>query len=105
MDVRKYLIDYARKKQMIPYKKFRDDFNLEYTIQTFNLLKQISNYCIERNEPILSAIVVNEDGMPGKGFFDEKTKIYLRYDGPDTGPEAKQVHQSELEKISNWNWE
>lgn len=105
MEIRKYLIKFARKNRMITYKKFKDDFGLEYAVQTFNLLKQISRNCIERGEPLLSAIVVNTDGLPGKGFFDDATKNYLGYHGPATGPEAKQVHQHELEKISNWNWE
>lgn len=105
MEARKYLMEFARKKQMIPYTKFRNDFGLRYTIQIITLLRHISRDCIKRGEPLLSAIVVNEDGSPQKDLFDDATKYYLGYYGPVTGPEANQVHQNELEKISNWNWE
>jgi hypothetical protein len=90
---------------LVTYAKFKDDFGLEHTIQTFNSLKQISRYCIERNEPLLSAIVVNDDNLPGEGFFDKKTRVYLGYDGPSTGSEAKKIHQRELERLSNWKWD
>lgn len=104
VDIRKYLIENAQKKQMVTYKEFRDYLGLEYAIQVFNPLKQISKDCISKGEPLLSALVVNEDGLPGKGFFDEKTRIYLGYDGPAAGPEAQEVQQRELNKIFKWKW-
>ncbi|MBP1908296.1 PH domain-containing protein [Methanolobus bombayensis] len=105
VEVRNYLIRKVLDKKLVSYAKFRDDFGLDYTIQTFNLLKQISRDCIERNEPLLSAIVVNDDNLPGEGFFDNKTRTYLGYNGPATGSEAKKIHQRELDKLSNWKWD
>lgn len=104
VEIREYLIRKAQQKKLIKYATFRDDLKLEHTIQTFNPLKQISKDCIERREPLLSALVVNDNGLPGEGFFDKKTRAYLGYDGPSTGPDAKEIHHKELNKVSNWNW-
>jgi hypothetical protein len=102
--VRSYLVAFALDKQTVTYKEFKDHFELPYMIQAFNHLKQISNECIENEEPLLSALVVNEDGLPGKGFWDDKISEYLNYHGSATDLEAREIHQHELQNVFSWNW-
>lgn len=104
LKVRNYLIDSAAEKQTVTYKEFKDYFELPYMIQAFNHLKQISNDCIQKGEPLLSAIVVNEDGLPGEGFWDSGTRQYLNYQGSTKDAETRKVHQRELEKVLSYNW-
>ncbi len=102
--VRSYLVAFALDKQTVTYKEFKDHFELTYMIQAFNHLKQISNECIEKGEPLLSALVVNEDGLPGKGFWNDRTLKYLNHHGSTTGIEARKIHQHEIKKIFGWSW-
>lgn len=104
LNVRKYLIDSAAKKQIVTYKEFKDHFELPYMIQAFNHLKQMSNECIQKGEPLLSAIVVNDDGLPGKGFWDDRTSKHLNYQGSSKDVEARNIHKLELERVFSWNW-
>lgn len=85
-EFREILIEVAISKRTITYSEFRDTCEYKFTIQTFNFLKTVANYCIKRKEPLLSALVVNKNGLPGKGFFSEKERAYLNYYGPVSGP-------------------
>lgn len=104
IDLRKFLISLAKQKKIITYKETKKEFKLEHMVTLFNPLGQVSGDCIKRREPLLSALVVGEDGLPGQGFWDNKTREYLSYWESTTGSETKQAHQKELNRIFDWKW-
>jgi hypothetical protein len=58
----------------IRYKALADKFQLpyEYTNERndfHKLLDDINRYEVEQKRPLLSVVVVNATGMPGRGFF------------------------------------
>ena len=69
----------------------------------FNRLNEICRNNHERNEPLISAIVINEQPpIPGKGFFDNCMRKYRGYTGPSDGPEAQKAHNEELKRVFNY---
>ena len=71
----------------------------------FTRLTEICRYNHERNVPLISAIVVNEEPpIPGKGFFDNCMHKYRGYLGSSKGQEAQKIHEDELIRVFNyWN--
>src|SRR3972149_12077786 len=75
----------------IRYKALANRFQIayEYTNERndfHKLLDAINRYEVEQNRPLLSAIVVNETKMPGKGFF--RLARELRLQRPDEDNDA-----------------
>ena len=89
----------------IGYKNVLNYFNRDtkYLPLLFTRLAEICKYNHERNEPLISAIVVNDEtSIPGKGFFENCMRKYRGYIGPSDGPDAQKVHNEELERVFNY---
>jgi hypothetical protein len=89
----------------IGYKDVLNYFNRDtkYLPLLFTRLGEICKSNHERNEPLISAIVVNEKtSMPGKGFFENCLRKYRGYIGPSDGPEAQEIHEEELIRVFNY---
>ena len=89
----------------IGYKDVLNYFNRDtkYLPLLFTRLAEICKYNHERNEPLISAIVVNEEpSIPGKGFFENCMRKYRGYIGPSDGPEAQKIHDEELIRVFNY---
>lgn len=110
LDVYEYLVSIVENSSnvneiKIDYKKVWTHFNqdIKYMLPLFNMLNQICKKCDEKNEPLLSAIVINEnDGIPGPGFFKNCMRKYRNYIGPSDGPEAQKIHEEELIRVFNY---
>lgn len=89
----------------IGYKDVLNYFNRDtkYLPLLFTRLGEICKYNHERNEPLISAIVVNEEpSIPGKGFFENCMRKYRDYIGPFDGSEAQKIHDEELIRVFNY---
>ncbi|HJH30080.1 MAG TPA: hypothetical protein C5S51_10410 [Methanosarcinaceae archaeon] len=91
----------------IEYKEVLSYFNRDTQSMPllFNRLNEICRNNHERKEPLISAIVVNEEPqIPGKGFFDNCMRKYRGYTGPSDGPKAQIAHNEELKRVfSHWH--
>lgn len=67
----------------------------------FNVpLGRIQDYCIESGVPCLSALVVNQEQVPGPGFID-----YFRKANPgDTRSDAEIIEEEQRSCIKNIDW-
>ena len=89
----------------IEYKEVLSYFNRDTKSMPllFNRLNEICRNNHERNEPLISAIVINEEPpIPGKGFFDSCMRKYRGYIGSSEGSEAQKAHNEELERVFNY---
>lgn len=77
-DVRRYLVDLAQAKQIIPYQKLADDCDLGLDMHNYPhhraemgiILGDISAYEWQKSRPLLSSIVVLQGGTElGDGFY------------------------------------
>lgn len=63
----------------------------------FGTLDAIAEQCRLRREPPLHGLVRNDDGLPGKGYFEKH--CFLRFD-PDTDNElAEQVYETPMDDV------
>lgn len=69
--------------------------NMQYLTDVLNLTMMYNKM---RNEPFLASLVINQEGMPGKGFF--RTLEYLGI--PVTN--ERDFHASEVQKVRKHNW-
>ena len=69
------LKEMARARRMITYKELAEGVGLDWKRnygkcrQIFAVLGAVSTSEVEQGHPMLSAIAVRQDGMPGSGFF------------------------------------
>lgn len=69
-----YLIHFARKRQVVTYKELADRIGKHHRVVRHILGYIRDEICIQRDLPLLSAIVVNGDtNMPGNSFLPEGT--------------------------------
>ncbi len=96
-----YLIDHTN--DAITYGHMEKLCGLDTNIQSLQkitkVLDLIMMYNVLRNEPFLSALVVNKKGILGSGFFE--TLEYLNVHVHNKNG----FHQEELQKIRNYNWQ
>ncbi len=71
------IIGYAQKKETVTYGKLSRDVDGCISPENMRLhLGPISTVCHEEGFPMLSAIVVNQGGMPGDGYFGLYEELY-----------------------------
>lgn len=109
-EIYELLRDVARQRSTIYY----SDILKPYGIETFptNVTNKLVNpiltpliqYNIEKDQPILSSLVVNKKkNLPGKGFFDTIEMMFDFKISNDTG--KKIVQAEEMELIWNFDWD
>ena len=90
----KYLIDFAEAKKKVTYKGALTDFKEDFSSKRHylnSLLDEISEHNKNNKEPLLAALVVNQDtDIPGDGFF----KKWLN----------REDYSEEIELIFNYKW-
>lgn len=104
------LIDIAKQRSTIYY----SDILQSYEIKTFPstvtnklvtpILAPLIQYNVEKDQPILSSLVVNKkQNLPGKGFFDTIETMFDFKISNDT--DKKIVQAEELDLIWNFDWD
>jgi len=100
--IREYLIEAVKtgdaQRTVIRYKALADMFQIPYNYTNerndfHKILDDINRYEVGQNRPLLSAIVVNETKMPGKGFFRLARELHLQRPEEDNDAFAIRVRQ------------
>lgn len=109
-EVYNLLVDIAKKRQTVYYNEILKLYGLETNPATVAnqlvnpILTPLIPYNVEKDQPILSSLVVNVKGnLPGKGFFDT---IEMMFDFKTLNDADKKIAQhGELELIWNYDWD
>ena len=93
------LIEAARNRQLLYYREVAERIGVpraghHMARQVGQVLGEISEDEHKAERPMLSAIAVNEAGVPGKGFFNLARQLgRLSHSTPDAEPEFLRVEQ------------
>jgi hypothetical protein len=99
--LRRLLEDQARAGQTVRYRDLARAAEVPgpHTIhKTTQALEAITRADHAAGRPLIAALAVGRgnDGLPGPGFFQLLRELG-RYDGPDSGDAARQVHAREVD--------
>lgn len=107
--VYKMLIDIAKKHSTIYYSDILKSYNIDTFPQTVKneltnpILNPLIQYNIEKNQPVLSSLVINKkQSLPGKGFFDIMESMFNLELSNAT--DKRTVHTEELQLIWSFEW-
>lgn len=102
-NVYNYLVSIANNvHNTITYGEMETKFGMVHGVKNMQYLTDVLNltmmYNKIRNEPFLASLVINQEGMLGKGFF--RTLEYLGIPVTD----EHNFHAAEVQKIRKHNW-
>lgn len=109
-DIYNLLVDLAKKRHTIYYNEILKSYGFETNPATVAnqlinpILTPLIRYNVEKEQPILSSLVVNvKKNLPGNGFFDT---IETMFDFRTSNDADKKIAQDgELELIWNYDWD
>ncbi len=102
-EVYNYLTSIANQRNnTIRYSAMEEKFGMEHSLQNLQKLTEVLDHTMMYNkmkdEPLLAALVVNEKGYPGKGFYRTLKKLNIEYDN------EIDFHNKEIQRIRKFNW-
>ncbi len=99
------LIEAARNRRLLYYREVAERIGVpraghHMARQVGQVLGEISEDEHKAERPMLSAIAVNEAGVPGKGFFNLARQLgRLSHSAPDAEPEFLRVEQQRVYEL------